>query len=138
MVDNEQRPQSRREEYLIPEGLAEKPDNRASWNAIADVYQTRVRGDWTVLGWGVWCPDESELQVLGDISGKRALVVGCGGGEDIVALHAMGAVDLAGIDLSDGELKHAERHLGERRRRPPRPGDCGKTSPPSATPLSTS
>jgi SAM-dependent methyltransferase len=115
MAENlEARPESQRGEYVIPEGLTHKPDNRASWNAIADAYQTRERGDWTVLGWGVWCPDENELRVLGDIKGKRALVVGCGGGEDIVALHAMGAVDLAGIDLSDEELNHAEQHLRER------------------------
>lgn len=115
MAENrDPRTESRRGEYVIPEGLAQAPDNRASWNAIADVYQTRERGDWTVLGWGVWCPDERELQVLTEITGKRALVVGCGGGEDIVALAAIGAAELAGIDLSDVELKHAERHLGER------------------------
>jgi SAM-dependent methyltransferase len=90
------------------------PDNRAAWNAIANAYQTRERGNWNVLGWGVWCPDETELRVVGDVSGKRALVVGCGGGEDIVALNAMGAVDLAGIDLSDVELEHASKHLAER------------------------
>lgn len=99
---------------MYDEPLAEAPDNRAAWNTIAGAYQTRQRGNWNVLGWGVWCPDESELNVLGDVSGKRALVVGCGGGEDIVALNAMGAVDLAGIDLSDGELAHAAKHLSER------------------------
>lgn len=104
----------RRGETVYPDGLPDAPDNRAAWNTIADAYQTRERGNWAVLGWGVWCPDETELGVLGDVKGKRALVVGCGGGEDIVALNAMGAVGLAGIDLSDGELKHARRHLAER------------------------
>ncbi len=103
-----------RGETVYEEPLATPPDNRAAWNAIADVYQARERGNWDVIGWGVWCPDETELQVVGDVSGKRALVVGCGGGEDIVALHAMGAVDLAGIDLSDVELDHSRKHLAER------------------------
>jgi SAM-dependent methyltransferase len=103
-----------RNERVYDEPLATPPDNRAAWNAIADAYQTRERGDWNVIGWGIWCPDESELNVIGDVRGKRALVVGCGGGEDIVALHAMGALDLAGIDLSDGELRNAETHLAER------------------------
>jgi SAM-dependent methyltransferase len=104
-----------RNERVHEQPLPGAPDNRAAWNAIADAYQTRERGDWNVIGWGIWCPDENELQVLGDVTGKRALVVGCGGGEDIVALFAMGAVNLAGIDLSDGELAHAARHLAERR-----------------------
>jgi SAM-dependent methyltransferase len=103
-----------RNERVYEEPLPTAPDNRAAWNAIADAYQTRERGDWTVLGWGIWCPDERELRVLGDVAGKRALVVGCGGGEDIVALSAMGAVELAGIDLSDRELELAGKHLEER------------------------
>lgn len=103
-----------RDEKVFDQPLTEAPDNRSAWNAIADAYQTRERGNWNVIGWGVWCPDENELRVLEDVAGKRALVVGCGGGEDIVALNAMGAVDLAGIDLSDGELRHAAVHLEQR------------------------
>jgi SAM-dependent methyltransferase len=115
MAENsEPRADARRGETVYPGPLATPPDNRAAWNAIADAYQTRERGNWDVLGWGIWCPDEPELSVIGDVRGKRALVVGCGGGEDIVALNAMGATNLAGIDLSDRELEHARRHLAER------------------------
>ncbi len=103
-----------RNEHVYDEPLTKPPDNRAAWNAIAAAYQSRERSSWDVLSWGIWCPNEAELRILGNVSDRRALVVGCGGGEDIVALHAMGAVGLVGIDLSDGQLSHAAGHLTER------------------------
>ena len=45
---------------------------------------------------------------LGDIRGKRALVLGCGGGQDVVALVKLGAVAV-GIDSSPKQLAYARK-----------------------------
>ena len=89
--------------------MGQRPDNRAAWNGIAAAYQERDRGPNDRLSWGIWCPDESELRLLGDVRGKRCLVLGCGGGEDCVALARMGAAQVIGIDLSGEQLAYARR-----------------------------
>jgi ubiquinone/menaquinone biosynthesis C-methylase UbiE/8-oxo-dGTP pyrophosphatase MutT (NUDIX family) len=88
------------------------PDNRAGWDAIAGAYQTERRGDrfGTKLMWS-WRASEDELRVLGDVRGKRAVVLGCGGGQDVVALVKMGAVAI-GIDYSARQLEYARKYAG--------------------------
>jgi SAM-dependent methyltransferase len=83
------------------------PDNRASWNAISDGYQQELGWPAERLAWGVFGPFEDELLVLGDIAGAHALVLGCGGGQDLVALARLGAAKLTGVDISDRQLEHA-------------------------------
>lgn len=88
-------------------------DNREAWNVIAAAYQARYQLRSDRLEWGVWCPDESELGLLGDVQGKRCLVLGCGGGQDCIALARMGAAAITGIDLSDEQIAYARRLLAE-------------------------
>jgi len=87
------------------------PDNRAGWDAIAVDYQ-RERG-WPSdrLAWGVKAPFEDELRLLGGVRGKSVVVLGCGGGQDIVALSKMGAREITGVDLSKPQLEHAVKLL---------------------------
>jgi ubiquinone/menaquinone biosynthesis C-methylase UbiE len=87
------------------------PDNRAGWDAIAAAYQ-RERG-WPSdrLAWGVKAPFEDELKMLGGTRGKSVLVLGCGGGQDCVALSRMGAREITGIDASKAQLEHAVKLL---------------------------
>lgn len=87
--------------------------NREAWNKIAAAYQARYQLHSDRLEWGVWCPDESELGLLGDVQGKRCLVLGCGGGQDCIALARMGAAAITGIDLSDEQIAYARRLLAE-------------------------
>ncbi len=88
------------------------PDNRAAWDAIADAYQAERYGDRDVgrLKWSYGI-HEVELQLLDDVRGKRALVLGCGGGQDVVALSRMGAVAV-GIDLSEKQIEYARKYAG--------------------------
>lgn len=85
------------------------PDNRAAWNQVSAAYQARYRIPTDRFKWGIWCPDESRLRLLGDVRGKRCLVLGCGGGQDCVALARMGAAKVTGIDLSDEQIAYARR-----------------------------
>jgi ubiquinone/menaquinone biosynthesis C-methylase UbiE/ADP-ribose pyrophosphatase YjhB (NUDIX family) len=85
------------------------PDNRAAWDAIAKAYQDDFYGERSLgrLRWtrGMF---EDDLHMLGDICGRRALVVGCGGGQDCVALARMGAVAV-GIDPSGQQISYAKK-----------------------------
>ena len=89
----------------------DRADNRAGWNAVSAVYQERLGWPSDRLAWGVRCPFEDELQLLGDVSGLSALVLGCGGGQDIAALAKMGAARITGVDISDRQLEHARDFL---------------------------
>ncbi len=84
------------------------PDNRTSWNAISRAYQDHYQIPSDSILWGPRCPDESELQLLGDVSGQRAIVIGCGGGQDCIALAKQGAT-VIGIDLSDKQIEYGRR-----------------------------
>lgn len=85
------------------------PDNKAGWDAIAGAYQKERYGDrfGEKLMWS-WRASEDDLKVLGDIAGKRALVLGCGGGQDVVALVKLGAIAV-GIDQSPKQLEYARK-----------------------------
>lgn len=84
----------------------EPPDNRAAWNAISAPYQARHGPPVDRLVYGVRCPTEEELGLLGDVGGRRVLVLGCGGGQDAVVLARRGA-HVVGIDLSDEQIRFA-------------------------------
>ncbi|HEX5478088.1 MAG TPA: methyltransferase domain-containing protein [Dehalococcoidia bacterium] len=86
------------------------PDNAESWNAISKAYQTERFGElygdrfmWT------WVSSEDDLHMLDDVRNKRVLVLGCGGGQDCVALAKMGAIAV-GIDPSGEQIAHAKQY----------------------------
>jgi len=88
------------------------PDNRTSWNAISRAYQDAKQIPTDQLFYGARCPTESELGLIGDVSGLRAIVLGCGGGQDCIALARQGA-QVIGVDLSDRQIEYGRR-LAER------------------------
>lgn len=88
------------------------PDNRAGWNTIAAAYQERYPLPTDRLTYGPRCPGEDELQLLGDVSGLRCIVLGCGGGQDCIVLAKQGA-HVIGVDLSDEQIAFG-RKLAER------------------------
>ncbi len=86
------------------------PDNRAAWDAIAEKYQDEFYGErfGERLMWSRRA-SEDELHVLDDVRGKHALVLGCGGGQDCVALDKLGAV-VVGIDQSAKQVDYARKY----------------------------
>jgi SAM-dependent methyltransferase len=81
--------------------------NQAHWDRDAADYQRRnaghiERGE----AWGVWQLPESELNVLGDVSGKDVLEDGCGAAQWGRALARRGA-RVTGVDISERQLAHA-------------------------------
>ncbi len=93
-----------------PEPYAPPPDNRAGWDAIAKAYQDERFGDRYAgkLMWS-WRLCEDDVRLLDDVHGRRVLVLGCGGGQDVVALERLGAVAV-GIDQSAAQIAYARKY----------------------------
>lgn len=84
------------------------PENRTAWNTIATAYQERYQLSTDRLAYGPRCPDEDELQLIGDVTGLKAIVLGCGGGQDCIVLAKRGA-EVIGVDLSDKQVEYGRR-----------------------------
>ncbi|RZU53039.1 methyltransferase family protein [Krasilnikovia cinnamomea] len=82
--------------------------SRRWWDADADDYQAEhgaFLGDTEF----VWCPEglrEADARLLGDVSGKRILELGCGAASAARWLAGQGA-EVVAMDLSEGMLRHA-------------------------------
>jgi SAM-dependent methyltransferase/ADP-ribose pyrophosphatase YjhB (NUDIX family) len=107
-------PIAEREGAAAPAPIGPPPDNRAGWDAIATAYQEERFGDrfGTRLMWS-WRASEEDLRVLGDVGGLHAIVLGCGGGQDVVALAEMGAI-VVGVDQSTKQLEYARKYATRR------------------------
>jgi ubiquinone/menaquinone biosynthesis C-methylase UbiE len=84
--------------------------NRRDWDAYADEYQS-THGEFLRDVGFVWGPEgveEREVGVLGDVSGRRVLEVGCGAAQCARWLTSRGA-RAVGLDLSHRQLQHSRR-----------------------------
>ncbi|HVL81651.1 MAG TPA: class I SAM-dependent methyltransferase [Actinomycetota bacterium] len=84
------------------------------WESASDEYQ-RLHGsqlEAAPLAWGTYSAPEAELGVLGDVSGRDVLELGCGAGQWSVALARAGA-RVVGLDSSARQLGHARRRMSE-------------------------
>jgi ubiquinone/menaquinone biosynthesis C-methylase UbiE len=87
-------------------------DTRRNWNEISPYYQAEHSIPADFVHYGPHCPNEDQLQLIGDVRGKRVVEVGCGGGQCSIAFAKHGAI-ATGIDLSDAQVTYA-RSLAER------------------------
>jgi SAM-dependent methyltransferase len=83
-------------------------ENRRGWDAISARYQAGTRIATDDVHYGPLAPGERELGLLGDVRGKRVLEIGCGGGQNAIALARWGA-RCTGLDPSAEQLAHARR-----------------------------
>ena len=82
--------------------------NRQSWNHISPQYQAHRRISTDDVHYGPLAPGERELGLLEDVRGKQILEIGCGGGQNSIALAKWGAT-CTGLDPSAAQLEHARR-----------------------------
>jgi SAM-dependent methyltransferase len=99
----------------VPENVSDDAlRNRAHWDRTSDEYQAR-HGDF-IRGreprWGVWQIPESELGILGDVSGLDVLELGCGAAQWSILLAKQGARPVA-LDYSERQLEHARALMAE-------------------------
>lgn len=81
--------------------------NRAGWNRVAP----RFHGGTALPIYGPLAPTEDSLQLLGAISGVRALELGCGSGHSLRYLVERGAAEVWGIDLSAAQIEFSKETL---------------------------
>jgi SAM-dependent methyltransferase len=82
--------------------------NQAFWDGYAEEYQ-REHADFIAHDephWGLWQVPDSELGILGDVSGLDVLELGCGAAQFGLVLARRGA-RVTGIDASERQLAHA-------------------------------
>jgi SAM-dependent methyltransferase len=82
--------------------------NSAWWDADADDYHVE-HGEFLGVSDFVWCPEalrEEDARLLGDVSGRDVLEVGCGSAPCARWLAEQGA-RVVGLDLSAGMLRYA-------------------------------
>jgi len=92
--------------------------NRRWWDGDADDYQAVHHADISNAAWGAYRIPESELGVLGDLSGLAVLELGCGGAQGSLAF-TTATTRAVGLDQSAGQLRHAAGHVAAARRRIP-------------------
>lgn len=76
------------------------------WDEISAVYQARRALPTDVVSLGALVADEMGLTLLGEVRGKRVLDLGCGGGQNCIALAKAGAI-VAGVDGSAAQIAFA-------------------------------
>jgi SAM-dependent methyltransferase len=83
-------------------------DNAAAWDRYAAAYQAAARFGTDVVHYAPDVPTEPALRLLGDVRGRRVLDLGCGGGQNAIALAKQGAT-VIGVDVSAEQLAMARR-----------------------------
>lgn len=89
--------------------------NLRSWEADSDHYQSEHVAQlnrWDAFGWGTWDVPEDEIHALGDVTGLRALELGCGAAQTGIKV-SMRRAHVTGIDFSENQLRHARENIAE-------------------------
>jgi SAM-dependent methyltransferase len=103
---------------MLAVSLAAMPDlssaetKRVHWNAASAGYEAGqgARLDRAPAAWGTFRIPESELGVLGDVTGLDVLEAGCGGAHWSIELAHAGARPVA-LDVSEAQLDYARRKM---------------------------
>jgi SAM-dependent methyltransferase len=82
--------------------------NRRGWDVISSNYQAGTFISTDDIHYGPLGLGERSLGLLGDVAGKRAIEIGCGGGQNAIVLAKWGA-DVVGVDPSREQLKFARK-----------------------------
>lgn len=80
--------------------------NRRSWNAVTPAHNSHKHDQAGFLRGGGSTLFPEELELLGDVAGKRLLHLQCNCGQDSLSLAARGA-DVLGVDISDAAIDFA-------------------------------
>jgi len=89
--------------------------NAALWSENNREYtDERASDNWALdsINWGIWALDESELNVLGDVSGLDCVELGCGTAYFSAWLAKAGARPV-GVDITPAQLATARRLMAE-------------------------
>lgn len=88
--------------------MKEDKDMARAWNTISSSYQQRYKIGTSKLHWGPLCPPESELNLLGDVYGKKVIEIGSGAGQNSIVLAKKKAI-ITAFDISKEQLKQGRK-----------------------------
>ncbi|HEX2048195.1 MAG TPA: class I SAM-dependent methyltransferase [Acidimicrobiales bacterium] len=83
-------------------------DTAATWNRLLEGGRGGVLPGVDSVVYGPDIGSEAEFRLLGNLAGKRVLELGCGGGQNVVAMAKQGAHAI-GLDFSAEQLAAARR-----------------------------
>ena len=83
--------------------------NKSYWNANADAWF----GTTALPTYGVRFLTEDDLNLFGDVSGKKLLEICCGSGHSLKYHADRNAAELWGVDISQKQLENADSYLKE-------------------------
>ena len=86
--------------------------NRRSWNSVTPVHNSHKQDQAAFLRGGGSTLFPDELDLLGDVAGRRIVHLQCNCGQDTLSLAALGA-QVLGVDIADDPIAFAERLAGE-------------------------
>lgn len=86
--------------------------NRLSWNAATQAHNSHKRDQAGFLRQGGSTLYEEEIDLLGDLRGKKLVHLQCNSGQDTLSLAARGA-EVTGVDISDEAISFATRLSAE-------------------------
>lgn len=84
-------------------------NNKTYWNTNADLWF----GTTALPTYGVKFSTEEDLQLFGDVSGKKMLEICCGSGHSLKYHADRNASELWGVDLSHKQIENAKVYLKE-------------------------
>lgn len=87
--------------------------NRNVWAKNGEHYAATVRFSTSEVHYGPLIPGEHHLKLLPNLGGARVLDLGCGRGDNLMALRAAGAASGVGIDFDPSNAKAARRYLND-------------------------
>lgn len=85
--------------------------NTEFWDTIGSEFL----GATALPSWGGFLPSEDKLNLLGDLSGKRVLEIGCGNGRSLKYAADKGAGDLWGLDISQNQIERTKNFLNSQK-----------------------
>ena len=81
--------------------------NTEFWSTVG----SEVLGATSLPKWGAYLPSEDKLNLLGDLSDKSVLEIGCGNGVSLKYVADLGTTDLWGLDISASQIERANDFL---------------------------
>ena len=82
--------------------------NRLSWNAATVAHNAHKRDQAGFLRGGGSTLFPEELELLGDVAGRKVVHLQCNAGQDTLSIARLGA-EVVGVDISDEAIAFAER-----------------------------
>lgn len=98
------------------ENIDKNPDiahktNTEFWDTIGNEFL----GATALPSWGGFLPSEDKLNLLGDLSGKRVLEIGCGNGHSLEYTASHGVTELWGLDISASQIARTREYLNTKK-----------------------